>query len=381
MNSCVVFETPTTLDLKALTIMGINAKPQTESPIGYFGTGLKYAIAVLVREGANVALVTDGKCYTFGINVIDFRGEDINSIEMNQVPDLSTFIMMPDPEIATWDKAVAEMASTVNTLILPFTTQLGKNWSLWQALRELESNTRDEQGESYIRDLPETGEQLEFSSLSTYFIVQDADFVDEYERLDNIFLPKATTKLNSEGDEYLEYFPVESDYLYYRGVRIMDLDKPSAVTYNLLERVELTEDRTAKYEYWLRDRIRDYIIRTQDKTLIQHVITADAGSFEARLDFANATDIPSDEFKETLNTLYEHPDSKDSLLPAVVQFSQRTSRRENPVYRYPWLKDLFDEIHDYDEVDFEMFCDALRPHKKTVLELLETCAEAKESIY
>ena len=31
--------------------MGVSAKPNTKSPIGYFGTGLKYAMAALVRLG------------------------------------------------------------------------------------------------------------------------------------------------------------------------------------------------------------------------------------------------------------------------------------------------------------------------------------------
>ena len=54
----VIFENPGTLDPRALTIMGLNAK-ENDNPIGYFGTGFKYGVAIALREGCNV-IIQDG---------------------------------------------------------------------------------------------------------------------------------------------------------------------------------------------------------------------------------------------------------------------------------------------------------------------------------
>ena len=54
----VIFENPGTLDPRALTIMGLNAKENT-NPIGYFGTGFKYGVAIALRDNCNV-LIQDG---------------------------------------------------------------------------------------------------------------------------------------------------------------------------------------------------------------------------------------------------------------------------------------------------------------------------------
>ena len=46
----VHFITPTDLPLDAFTTFGVNHKPNTDSPIGYFGTGLKYVVAIVARQ-------------------------------------------------------------------------------------------------------------------------------------------------------------------------------------------------------------------------------------------------------------------------------------------------------------------------------------------
>ena len=44
------------LDMRAVTLMGASVK-MTSSAIGYFGTGLKFAIATLLRTGHKVRIV------------------------------------------------------------------------------------------------------------------------------------------------------------------------------------------------------------------------------------------------------------------------------------------------------------------------------------
>ena len=112
--SKVYFSNNEELDPISITTFGINAK-NNDSAIGYFGTGLKYAIAIILREGCKIAINSCGNSYKFSLKEQTIRGKSFSVICMNGNP-------------------------------LGFTTELGKNWELWMAYRELHCNTLDEGG-------------------------------------------------------------------------------------------------------------------------------------------------------------------------------------------------------------------------------------------
>jgi hypothetical protein len=78
------FDTPGELDLKAITTFGLSVK-ETENPIGYFGTGLKYAIGILMRHRADIIINTNGDKYAFDIRSSAFRNKEYEAITMNDV--------------------------------------------------------------------------------------------------------------------------------------------------------------------------------------------------------------------------------------------------------------------------------------------------------
>lgn len=82
--TAIVFRTPGSIDMRAFTIMGVNAKPNTDKPIGYFGTGLKYAVAVCCRLGASFEVHTSGHRYWFERAPLSFRGQDFEQIVMRR---------------------------------------------------------------------------------------------------------------------------------------------------------------------------------------------------------------------------------------------------------------------------------------------------------
>src|SRR3954471_10625130 len=83
MTRCVVFETKGKLDLRSLTVFGLNAKPTTTSPIGFFGTGLKYAVAVLSRREIPFAIWIDGKKWVVEKNsAMTFRDKDYEGLTL-----------------------------------------------------------------------------------------------------------------------------------------------------------------------------------------------------------------------------------------------------------------------------------------------------------
>lgn len=199
------FITPTTLDLRCITTFGVNVK-LTDSAIGYFGTGLKYAIAVLLREGAKVTMQTGGKSYEFTTKVDQIRGKDFSLCYMNDIA-------------------------------LPFTLELGKDWTLENAYRELYSNTKDEGGSVY--DNPPANQ---WDKDDTIISVDLEAFTEVHERRSDFILeePKHTLFASAVG----EILPFPNQQVFYRGIAAFKLSRASAFTYNILDRVALTENRT-----------------------------------------------------------------------------------------------------------------------------------------
>lgn len=294
----VRFVTETLLDPRSITVMGLNVKPNTKSPIGYFGTGLKYAIAVCARLGIPITIWIGTTEYSFDAKSRDFRGTEYSAVRMRK-------------------RAILKKWAYTD---LPFTTQYGRNWKLWQVLRELESNTRDEGGKSYVTNehhvIPSTGH--------TIIVVEGDSFADEYGKLDKVFLPKGLTTWDSLGPD-IEIFQAPSQHLYYRGMRVADLSKPSLLTYNILNRLDLTEDRTVQYMWDAEWRICGALLKSTDRAKINHVLNAKEENWESTLPFDTTQEIPSDEFLRALNARHRrsHSYSGRGYLPRFATLREK----------------------------------------------------------
>jgi hypothetical protein len=70
----LVFSNPGEIDIRAATIIGVNVK-QGNTPIGYFGTGLKYAIAGIIRLGGTIEIWSGETNYFFTGRKETIRGK------------------------------------------------------------------------------------------------------------------------------------------------------------------------------------------------------------------------------------------------------------------------------------------------------------------
>lgn len=265
------------LDIRSITTFGLHAKPGTDSPIGKFGTGLKYAIATLVRKGCKIQLFIGETEYEFYTRSSEFRGVDFAQVMMRKREGL----------LRKW-----------KYVELPFTTEHGRFWETWQAFRELHSNTLDEGGETFIDVVVPARDWSRPDR--TVFVVTGDPYEEAFKDMDKTFLPKALTK--REGDEKVQVFNEPSNHLYWRGIRVFDLEKPSVYTYNILENMELTEDRTLKYMWAAQASVAAYVARSKDPKLINAIVSADAEKFfEGRLDWDYTYTSPSQEFKDVVS--------------------------------------------------------------------------------
>jgi hypothetical protein len=193
------------LDIRTISLLGLSAK-QDESAIGQFGTGMKYAISVLLRTGHKISLRIGQTSYEFTTKSETFRGKDFTKIIMTG----------PDGETD-----------------LPITLEYGKNWKVWMAFRELWSNALDE---GLAQQGPNT----------TTWTVEGQEFADAYRNRTLYFIPEKGQFF--DGDHPVHVGEKPSTFIYCKTVRAFQFPAMLARTYNI-DSIPLTEEREASANF------------------------------------------------------------------------------------------------------------------------------------
>jgi hypothetical protein len=248
-----VFQNPGVIDPRSITTFGVSSKVGNR-PIGFFGTGLKYAIAVLLRNGCNIVIYSGGTRYSFGTKKTQVRVNEFDIITM-----------------ATNDGEPVELG---------FTTELGKTWEMWQAFRELACNALDENGSYFC-----TKSMPEFSTGNTYVVVTGRAFDSAWADKDDVILSSAPVTTYRE----VAVHAGESEWVYYRGVRAYKTNRKSRFTYNIHRAMELTEDRTFKHGYVADHRVSFAIMDLTDRSVLEEILTAPDTAYEYHLPYGVLT--------------------------------------------------------------------------------------------
>ena len=279
----VIFENPGILDPRSLTVMGLNAKENT-NPIGYFGTGFKYAIAIAIRNNCNV-IIQNGIGADQVVKQVEqhFRGKEYMSLWLG-------------------DKE------------LPFTTELGKNWKLWQAYREFKGNCDDEGGRIWVDTIIPLRE-----SNKTRVIISGDDFLKVYEDRDKYFWNETTATMLDENNSRSMNNP---GCLFYRGIKVGETMKETNYSYNIVDKVvELSEDRTLTHygEHQIIYRLASLIAACEDEDLIEEFICSREGQQFERLNAALMLTDAGSTFNKVVERIYDtQPENlQDHLLESM----------------------------------------------------------------
>lgn len=230
----LIFSNPGEIDIRGACIAGLSAKAD-DSAIGFFGTGLKYSIACILRWGGEVTIYSGISKYSFDVEDIDFRGREFKQIRMNGTP-------------------------------LGFTTEYGKTWEHWQVFRELYANARDEGGNVSLS--PESGHCPQ--SGATHILVTGVpELAACYAERDTIILPSTQHWSESAGAVQMNRAP--ANFLYYKGVRVKG--QKTRRMWNVLSGLTLTEDRSLKDTFYFHTKIRNFLSNhTSDEKLIEEML-------------------------------------------------------------------------------------------------------------
>ena len=233
---------PGLIDPKAFSIFGLHAK-LGDSPIGFFGTGLKYAIAILLREGRELTIHSGEQKLQFHAKEINFRGKIRQQVFCN------------DTE-------------------LPFTTEVGKNWKLWQAYRELVSNALDEGGgvdwQPEDPTEPYTRVEVELGDIKHEEVFIDPELKPFYE------------------DEYVAVYPQPSTFVFIRGIRA-ETCHYARHTYNF-KRAQYSEDRQFLYGFERNEGLASYWATVRGEGEIEYILNPPEDSLERQASFCS---VPS----------------------------------------------------------------------------------------
>lgn len=263
----ISFQNDGEIDMRAVTTIGISAK-EGDSPIGYFGSGLKYAISVILRSGGSITVWSGLHRYVFAKAPVRVRDQEFEVITMTEYG--------PGCEVPREPRE------------LGFTTRLGVNWEGWQAFRELYCNTIDERGETIMDregHKPREG-------ATTIHVQGVVDIENAYTNRGGIVL----TKEPGWRLEGIDIHPGESNHIYYRGILAAELQHGAAYCYNVLHPLVLTEDRTIKFPHLAHQAIARSIVGCEDKQFIKEWLTSPRDSFEYKLDLGVVGERPSKAF-------------------------------------------------------------------------------------
>lgn len=258
----IIFSNPGEIDPRLITTLGVNVK-QGDSPIGFFGTGLKYAIAVALRHGQAIEIWSGDKRFAFSEEKHEIRGKTFGIVHMNEQA-------------------------------LGFTTELGKKWELWMAYRELYCNALDEGGSvcEAARTEPKAGQTL--------VLVSGDAFSAVHRKRDWLLQSRPL----AEGAT-MDIHAGPTSAVFYHDIQVGTLQRQARYAYNLKSPLSLTEDRTARSVWDVNYAIvRGLMEECQDEYIIRKAICAPEATFEGALDFNWAGITPSERFIDVVADCY-----------------------------------------------------------------------------
>jgi len=281
-------------------MMGLSAKADAKTAIGYFGTGFKYAIATLIRSGCRVEIHVKDKPRSARDTKISYTQYSFYTLtdEFRDTKQDFIYCTAFNPD----------SGNIARDFELPYTTHFGVNWKVWQAYRELYTNcVIDEKGgvvvidEDYLNDVgyPDdvcvivTGDEfMKVHEQHDRYFIND----DKYETVAKTFRMRAVDKLH-DCDNGVFYKSM------YTGTRT---EKPSLFTYDYISKVSLTEDRTLADVWYIKTHVAAVWVEAMSyETLIEYLPLASAKEvYESDLDASYES--PSTAFISACEYLIKH---------------------------------------------------------------------------
>lgn len=204
------------IDPKAFTLIGASSKRGDNSKIGFFGSGLKYSIAYLLRNNIEFKVFAEYQEFTFGKENTGFRDKNFDIILVN-----------------------GEKTS--------MTTEMGIDWETWFIIREIYCNALDE-GDSEIRVINTDKTEVAPIEGYTVFYIAAEPFKDVVDNWGDYFSEGRDDLVHDDGKGTKFFRTKELSVTYRKGIRCGISKLKSVFNYDC-DWIEVNESRVIKSDW------------------------------------------------------------------------------------------------------------------------------------
>jgi hypothetical protein len=237
------------IDPKAFMLIGASSKRDDKTKIGFFGSGLKYSLAYLLRNNIEMRVFSDYNEIKFSKEKTSFREKDFDVIAVN--------------------------GEKTN-----MTTDMGIDWEAWFIIREIYCNALDET-EANIRVINTDKTPVEPMPGSTVFYIAADQFEEIVQHWGDYF---------SEGREEVIHIQNGLNYLqggeqlivYRKGIRCRYAKQKCVFNYDA-DWIEINESRVIKDDFDFKFDLTKKIAECHEPKIIQQYLAMINESWEKEL--------------------------------------------------------------------------------------------------
>lgn len=239
----IKIENPGEIDVNAFRLLGASTKRDDNTKIGFFGSGLKYAIAVLLRNEIPFRVFAGEKEIKIETKTETFRDKSFQMIKIN--------------------------GSRTS-----LTTDMGPDWEPWFAIREVYCNALDEGN----ANLTIVGDPAGEKDKTIFFVKFDDKLVHLFDNWDQYFSNKRKDLVHEQAGN--RYFTGKQDLRVYRkGVLCHVEDKPSLYHYDL-DWIDINESRVLKSDWDFKYNMPQKFAVTANTSMIRNLFENYKGTIE-----------------------------------------------------------------------------------------------------
>lgn len=266
------------IDERAFSLLGASSKRDDKTKIGYFGSGLKFSLAFMLRKEIKFRVFSGYREILFTTAEEIFREKSFKRI-------------------------------LVNGKETSLTTDTASDWTHWSIIREIFSNAIDE-GEASIKLLKNKKiEQLKpIEDFTTFYIECNEDFNEIIENWD-LYFSENRSDISYQNDKNDKLFCGGEKLLVYRkGIRChYDANSKSLFHYDL-NNIEINESRTISSEWSFKYNLVGFFRKNDNPDVIHKILYNINKYWEKTLSWDNYSHIQfSDTWKSKIGDNYLIP--------------------------------------------------------------------------
>jgi hypothetical protein len=223
------------IDPRGLYLLGASTKKNDETKIGQFGSGNKYAIAYLLRNDFELVIMAGEKEVKITTEAERFREQDFKVV-------------------------------VIDGQKTSITTEMGKDWQLWQAIREIYCNALDEGGCTM-----DFVQEIEPKENETHFYIQNKTEVKKFiADFDDYFATNKKVLFECAEGRILESTGNNAN-VYRRGIKCHISNKQSVFDYDF-KNIDIDENRLVKYSWEIGKKIWSLIYQCDNEEVIKQAL-------------------------------------------------------------------------------------------------------------